>query len=150
MKNLIKQIQLKLLMFLQKIIMKLELKKENSPTEVLPAEPQPKNEVQASDQQTSSQNSGEEESNKKSPAPSNLPLSDKNEISKEQNVSEVKPATENSEKGDDNQQNNKSNSASVSEENKPNNSIAQNEDPVEEIKNQEITDTGEKFGVLEF
>ena len=120
-------------------------KKEDSPSEVLPAEPQPKNEVQASDQQTSSQNSGEEESNKKSPAPSNLPLSDKNEISKEQNVSEVKPATENSEKGDDNEQNNKSNSASVSEENKPNNSIAQNEEPVEEIKNQEITDTGEKL-----
>ena len=67
------------------------------------------------------------------------------EISKEQNVSEVKPATENSEKGDDNEQNNKSNPASVSEENKPNNSIAQNEEPVDEIKNQEITDTGEKL-----
>ena len=114
-------------------------KKETSTPEVLSAESQSKNEVQTSDQQTSSQNSGEEESNEKSPTPSNLPPSDKNENSKEQ-ISEVKPDTENSETGAGNDQNNKSNSANVSEENKPNQPIVQNEEPVEKIKDQETTD----------
>ena len=126
-------------------------KKEPSPSEVLPAEPQPKNEVQASNQQTSSQNSGEKESNEKSHTPSNLPPSDKNEISKEQNVSEVKSSTQSPEAGVEKEQNNKPNSANVSEENKPNKSITQSEEPVEKIKTneqakiQETTDNKERL-----